>query len=110
MSYKHIITLKGLTLDEIKDFCKNDTRYYLRVKKYDASPICALCGGRFNSIREATLDHIVPRSAGGRTREFNTRLAHKKCNSARGCTPENYPGWLLDKAFTPMVKNTPRVV
>ena len=34
-----------------------------------------------------TLDHIVPRSAGGLSLDANLQLAHKRCNEARGSDP-----------------------
>lgn len=34
-----------------------------------------------------TFDHIVPRSHGGLTTYKNLRLAHSRCNSARGNDP-----------------------
>lgn len=109
-SYKHITTLKGLTLEQIKEFSKQDTKHYFRVKKYDQNKNCGICGKKIQHIKLVTLDHIVPRSAGGRTRERNTRIAHAKCNSRRGDAPEYYPDSLLKQAFTPMTKNTPRFV
>ena len=43
---------------------------------------CGICGTRvpFNRM---TLDHIVPRSKGGKNTPENLRLAHMMCNSAR---------------------------
>lgn len=32
----------------------------------------------------ATVDHVVPRSRGGRTELANLRLAHRRCNGSRG--------------------------
>lgn len=51
---------------------------------------CQLCGDPVNpslgpsDIWAATLDHIVPRSAGGDHSPKNLRLAHRWCNSVRG--------------------------
>lgn len=44
---------------------------------------CALCGLGID-MASASLDHIVPKSRGGRNEIFNLRAAHKKCNSSRG--------------------------
>ena len=40
---------------------------------------CAYCGGR-----ATTVDHIVPRSRGGRTTWLNTVAACRPCNSGKG--------------------------
>lgn len=101
-------TLLGLSLDEIRAFSWHNTAKYLRVKLWDRSHICTLCGKEIKDLRSASLDHIVPRSAGGRTRERNVRLAHKKCNSSRNDRAEEYPKHLLEVAFAPMTKNTPK--
>ncbi len=45
--------------------------------------ICWLCGD-YVPLSEASRDHVVPRSLGGRTKVVNIRLAHKSCNSRRG--------------------------
>lgn len=109
-NFKHIKTLRGLSFAERKEFSKHDTTHYFRVKKYDCSKLCGICRKPIKCIEEVTLDHIVPRSAGGRTREFNTRIAHRKCNSDRSSKPEYYSQRLLNIAFTPMTKNTPRTL
>jgi hypothetical protein len=46
-------------------------------------PHCWYCGLSL-SIDNATLDHLKPRVAGGRTRASNLRLACKRCNHAKG--------------------------
>lgn len=47
---------------------------------------CWICGGDMGAIERATIDHIVPRSLGGRTRLMNIKLAHMRCNSKRQST------------------------
>lgn len=47
--------------------------------------MCALCGKPIENDIDATLDHIIPRSAGGATTEDNLQLAHKECNAKKGC-------------------------
>lgn len=50
---------------------------------------CWLCGGPIDpeasstSRHGPTVDHVVPRSRGGRTEAANLRLAHRSCNGAR---------------------------
>lgn len=47
-------------------------------------PNCQLCGEAFVPPAKGTFDHIIPRSLGGRHVLSNLRLAHAKCNMARG--------------------------
>lgn len=44
---------------------------------------CALCGMEL-ALREADLDHIVPRSMGGPNLYWNFRATHRRCNRERG--------------------------
>lgn len=52
--------------------------------------VCWLCDGPIDpeaspgTPGSATVDHVVPRSRGGRTEPENLRLAHRRCNGARG--------------------------
>lgn len=46
--------------------------------------ICWICKKPFESMKDATLDHIFPRSKGGLDTIDNLKLAHLKCNNARG--------------------------
>ena len=60
---------------------------WLRRRDGDACHLCGLAmtfarAGR--SPDDATIDHIVPKSAGGGDAATNLRLAHKRCNEARG--------------------------
>ena len=45
---------------------------------------CALCRGPVADIADANLDHIVPRSAGGRATLDNLQPTHIMCNTLRG--------------------------
>ena len=57
----------------------------------EAATHCALCGGLL-APREMdkmapmarTIDHIVPKAMGGGDEISNLRVAHRKCNAARG--------------------------
>lgn len=44
---------------------------------------CYLCG-RWVSVHDVSLDHVVPLSKGGSHTYDNVRLAHKDCNSKKG--------------------------
>ena len=50
---------------------------------------CALCGFPMrreysNHPRSATIDHVFPRSAGGKNTKDNRVLAHQRCNVEKG--------------------------
>ena len=44
--------------------------------------VCQICGQRC-SVKEASLDHILPISRGGTHEKRNVQLAHKRCNSIK---------------------------
>lgn len=52
---------------------------------------CHLCREPIDPMargdRAATLDHVVPRSAGGASALHNLKLAHSACNHRRGNAP-----------------------
>lgn len=45
---------------------------------------CARCGQALGGPEQATLEHIIPKSAGGRTTRINLSLAHAECNRLAG--------------------------
>ncbi len=45
--------------------------------------LCQLCGQPVQPA-EASLDHVLPRCYGGPSTIANLRVAHQRCNSARG--------------------------
>lgn len=71
---------------------------------------CWLCGGAVDpdapagSRHAPTVDHVVPRSRGGRTEPGNLRLAHRTCNARRADDlPElTWPGDLDALDATPL--------
>lgn len=46
--------------------------------------ICSLCGKLIETMKDCTIDHIVPISKGGLTTIENCQLAHRDCNLNRG--------------------------
>lgn len=108
--FKEVTSLVGLSFDQIRAFSWHNTSRYLKCKKWDISKLCGICGTEIPQFYNATLDHIVPRSAGGHTREHNIRLAHRRCNNNRSSTPEKYTKKVLEAASVPMTKNTPKAV
>lgn len=46
---------------------------------------CGICGQEILTMKEATIDHILPISRGGSAVDpKNMQLAHEKCNSLKG--------------------------
>lgn len=48
------------------------------------SSICALCGDKFQSMKDVSIDHILPLSKGGDNSRTNLQLAHFWCNEKKG--------------------------
>lgn len=52
---------------------------------------CAICGKRFESMKEITFDHIMPLSRGGDDDIANFQLAHLACNQTKAdMTPAEF--------------------
>lgn len=79
--FMHHRTLLGMSRQEQADFSYADLKRFFRVSLWDRSHKCMGCGKPIATFDEATLDHIIPRSKGGRTRLSNLQLMHAKCNS-----------------------------
>lgn len=45
---------------------------------------CALCGKSIETMKDCTIDHIIPVSKGGLTTIENCQLAHRNCNLRKG--------------------------
>lgn len=59
--------------------------------------ICHLCKKHIDNIRRASLDHIVPKSKGGKATIANLLLAHSICNGIRGNDEIKEPEYYLKK-------------
>lgn len=46
--------------------------------------VCAICGKPIGTMKDCTIDHIIPISKGGLTTIENCQLAHKNCNVKKG--------------------------
>lgn len=101
--FKDITTLLGMNQQDQIDFSWNNPKQFFRVTLYDRSHNCAWCKKPINSLDKASLDHIVPRSRGGRTRLANLQLMHPKCNNSR--KRNEMPEIYNYKAFTPTESN-----
>lgn len=45
---------------------------------------CGICKKRIRSLKDASIDHIVPLSVGGEHAKENVQAAHRHCNCAKG--------------------------
>lgn len=56
---------------------------------------CCLCGKLIHKKDEYNIEHLHPRSRGGKDSVENWRVAHKTCNSKKGAlTFEEWKLWL----------------
>jgi 5-methylcytosine-specific restriction endonuclease McrA len=73
--------------------------------------ICQYCGNKFH-IKELTVDHIMPKSRGGKNTWLNLTTSCMKCNQKKGArTPEEANMKLLSKPYRPssfLLKNVGR--
>lgn len=100
--FKNIVTLRGLSHQDRVDFAWNDMRRFFKVSLWDRYKHCKGCNKPFKSFEDATLDHIVPRSKGGRTRLSNLQLMHSRCNSRK---TNKMPLKYSRRAFIPVGSN-----
>lgn len=69
-------------------------RRWKRLYGEQVSFVCPYCL-RTLPLSQATRDHLVPRSRGGKTEPSNIVLACGPCNQKKGSlTPEEYKEWL----------------
>lgn len=101
--FSGVTTLLGMSRQDQIDFAWHDMRRFFKVTLWDRSHRCRYekCphpDSEIKTFEQATLDHIVPRSRGGRTRLANLQLMHAKCNSDKKST---MPKYYSPKAFSP---------
>lgn len=101
--FAHIETLDGMSEQDRADFAWNNLRKFFRVTLYDQNKTCAGCKKTIETFGEATLDHIVPRSRGGRTRLLNLQIMHNRCNSRKS---NKLPKYIDTRAFIPVKSYT----
>lgn len=63
-----------------------EKRVKLRAAWEKVKGICWICE-RYVPLHEATLDHVMPKSHGGRYSTRNLRVACRRCNTERGTEP-----------------------
>jgi 5-methylcytosine-specific restriction endonuclease McrA len=62
---------------------RRETVYRMLFKKHAGTVPCFVCGKHVPK-KDATAEHIIPRSRGGTDDVSNLHISHAKCNSARG--------------------------
>ncbi len=68
---------------------------------------CAYCGSRF---RDLTLDHIIPRSRGGKSNFDNCVACCRACNSKKGGhTPSEVRMYLKKRPYQPTISEFLRI-
>lgn len=61
------------------------TTQFIRKQLIDKNgAICSLCDKPIETMKDCTIDHIVPISKGGLTTIENCQLAHRSCNLSKG--------------------------
>ena len=87
-----------------KEFYERETVYAERSILYKRDhEICAYCGNLF-SPRQLTIDHVLPRSRGGKNTWTNTVTACKPCNVRKADrTPEEAKMHLLYLPYSPSI-------
>lgn len=99
--FLHYRTLLGMSRQEQADFSWADLKRFFKVSLWDRSHRCRGCGKEIEQFEDASLDHIIPRSKGGRTRLCNLQLMHKNCNSKKSnIITTILPRWRFQKALT----------
>lgn len=48
---------------------------------------CGLCGNSITDVNQLSVDHIHPKSLGGKNTRYNFQPAHVRCNNRRGNKP-----------------------
>jgi 5-methylcytosine-specific restriction endonuclease McrA len=73
---KHV----GSILNHTDNILSKATKKFLLRK----SNLCALCGEPILTMKEASIDHVIPLSKGGVHGPNNMQLAHVVCNQKKG--------------------------
>ena len=75
-----IVRGEPLTGEKKRPMCSKTRRY---VRELWGTVPCIYCGRELKGL-EITMEHVLPRSLGGRNHRDNIRPACKKCNELRG--------------------------
>ena len=80
---KYKIQNKNVYIDKLK--AEERLKEYFIIKKFKATHEhkCAYCGSFIIDKEELTVDHIIPKSKGGKTEEKNLCICCKSCNQKK---------------------------
>lgn len=68
---------------------------------------CSICGG-YMERTDMTIDHVIPRSRGGRHDFSNWLLAHKRCNADKAnANPSEREIEMISRVVSRLPKPTP---
>lgn len=56
----------------------------IRMRLWKENPYCFVCEKLIDDFSEATLEHIIPRSKGGKLHRNNLAVSHRFCNELKG--------------------------
>ena len=74
-----VILGHSMKLDEKRTFSESLKQKFWRRHSH----VCQICKKKISQYQNATLDHIVAWAKGGKTKESNAQLAHKRCNQKK---------------------------
>ena len=85
-----------------REFHEKESKHTDRAILYSRDHyLCAYCGDQF-SFSNLTIDHVMPKSRGGKNIWMNTVTACRECNHRKGCkTPEEAKMHLLYVPYIP---------
>ncbi|MBF1483055.1 MAG: HNH endonuclease [Prevotella pallens] len=87
LNMKHKIKGRNYKITTPRVYGKKETRTTQFIRKQlinNNGAICSLCNKPIETMKDCTIDHIIPVSKGGLTTIENCQLAHRNCNSSKG--------------------------
>lgn len=87
---------------------KAERRRDIRLRLFNRDPRCNYCRSTISRFGKSTLDHVVPKSAGGTDAPANLVLCCRLCNSFKGARriPE-LMAWVIRVAMVAVVRRIP---
>lgn len=72
-----------LTPHEGRSLAKKKRLRQIRLRLWEQNPIFFVCNQRIQDYADCSLEHVVPKSLGGKDDEFNFAVSHRNCNQFR---------------------------